>query len=80
MKKKDFVLVAAIAAFGAIVSLVISSFLFSSSSSGKQQAEVVQPIVANFEELDSSYFNTKSIDPTTAFSDSQVGNSNPFKN
>jgi hypothetical protein len=80
MKKKDFAVIGAIIVFSAVVSLLISTVLFSSPSNIKQQVEVVQPIKATFEPPDTRYFNNKSIDPTTSITTGQDGNTNPFKN
>ena len=80
MKKKDFALVGAIAVFGAIISLLASTVLFSSPNNNKQQVEVVQPIKAAFTPPDTRYFNNKSVDPTTAITIGQGGNTNPFNN
>lgn len=73
MKQKDIALIIVIAFFGAVLSLVLSNFVFGSSSKRQQAVEVVEPITADFPSPSQKYFNNNSIDPTQLI---QIGNNN----
>lgn len=78
MKQKDIALIIAVIFFSAVVSILISRAIFSSPQNRQQQAEVVQPITANFPKPDSRYFNANSFDPTQHITVDQNANPNPF--
>lgn len=77
MKRKDILLFAVVGVISAIVSIVISNYVFPSSTS-KQQAEVVQPISPNFTEPDTAYYNSGTFDPTRQITIGQNANTDPF--
>lgn len=78
MKQKDIALILVIAFFGAILALVLSNFIFGSSETRQQEAEVVEPISATFPTPDQRYFNDKSIDPTQLIQIGNNHNTDPF--
>lgn len=78
MKQKDIALIIVIAAVSAIISLVVSRILFTSSANRQQNVEVVQSISSNFPTPDSRYFNSSSVDPTQLIQIGNNNNSNPF--
>ena len=78
MKQKDLALLAAVVFLSAVISLVASNLLFGSPKTRQQQAEVVQPITANFPKPDSAYFNNKAFDPTKQITIGQNPNPDPF--
>lgn len=76
MKQKDIALLILVAVFSAVVSFVISGYIFAPDSAKSQKSEVVEAIEPQFNELNSKYFNaTTSINPTKRI---QIGdNTNP---
>lgn len=78
MKKKDLALIAVVAFFSAIVSLVVSNLLFVTPENRQQQVEVVQPITSSFPQTDERYFNKDAIDPTQQITIGQEANTDPF--
>lgn len=81
MKQKDIALFVVIGIVSAVVSVLLSNFIFTPSEQKKQQAEVVDKISADFTvpANDSAYFNKDSINPTKLI---QIGNNPdevPFK-
>lgn len=77
MKQKDIALIIVVVFISAIVSLVVSKFLFASKNR-QQQVEVVQPISADFASPDKRYFNDKSFDPTELITIGNNTNPHPF--
>jgi hypothetical protein len=77
MKQKDVALVILIAFVSAVLSLVLSRILFTSSQN-QQEAQVVPVITASFPSPDSRYFNNNSIDPTQLIQIGNNNNQNPF--
>mgnify|MGYP003585616059 CR=1 FL=1 len=66
MKKKDIVIIVAIAFVSAIFSYIISNALFSTGKDSNKllTAPVVQPISAEFPQPDPRYFNKDALNPT----------------
>ena len=80
MKQKDTTLIIVIAVFSVVFSLVFSNLLLSGVSAKQQQAEVVSPISAAFQQPDTKYFNRESIDPTKIIRIGEGSNQSPFEN
>ena len=78
MKQKDIALVAIIVIFSAVISLFASKAIFASSKNRQQQAEVVQPISADFPKPDGRYFNNQAFDPAKPIAIGQNTNPQPF--
>lgn len=78
MKQKDVAMIIVIAAVSAIISLVVSKFLFATPVKQHTQVEIVPAITATFPTPDSRYFNTNSIDPTQLIQIGNNNNTNPF--
>lgn len=78
MKQKDIAMLIVIVAISAIISLVVSKFVFSSPQNTKQTAAVVEVINSNFPQPDPRYFNANSVDPTQLIHIGNSTNSNPF--
>lgn len=78
MKQKDLALILVIAFFSAVVSLLLSNVIFSSPQNRQQQAEVVQPITADFPQPDDRFFNKDAFDPTQEITIQQNNNTDPF--
>jgi hypothetical protein len=78
MKQKDLALIAVIVFISAVFSLVVSRLIFASPANRQQQAEVVQPITADFPQPDNHYFNKDAIDPTKPITIGQNTNPDPF--
>lgn len=78
MKQKDIALIIVISIVSAVLSLLVSRFVFATPENRQQEVEVVPPITTDFPELDSKYFNKDSIDPTQLIQIGGSGNSNPF--
>ena len=66
MKKKDIIIIVAVAMVSAIFSYVISNALFGTNKDNNKllTAPVVQPISAEFPLPDKAYFNSGSLNPT----------------
>ena len=66
MKKKDIVIIVAIAFVSAIFSYIISNALFSTGKDSNKllTAPVVQPISAEFPQPDPRYFYKDALNPT----------------
>lgn len=79
MKQKDIVLIAIIVVISAIVSIVVSNFVFNRPASRKQTAEVVDVITSDFPTPPTKYFNNNSIDPTQLIQIGNNANPNPFQ-
>jgi hypothetical protein len=73
MKQKDVALIMVIAFISAVVSFLISNKIFVAPSNREQEVQVVNKISPSFQNLDSKYFNSNSIDPTQ---NTQIGNNN----
>jgi hypothetical protein len=79
MKQKDLALIVVIVIVSAVMSLLISSAVISPSKNKKQQAEVVEPITADFPKPDERYFSKEAFDPTKTIVIGQNANTDPFK-
>jgi hypothetical protein len=78
MKQKDVAVIIIIAFISAIVSFFASNKLFVTPSNRNQKAEVVDAINATFQNPDTKYFNSNSIDPTQSTVIGTDSNQNPF--
>ncbi|MGC1176702.1 MAG: hypothetical protein WA843_01410 [Candidatus Saccharimonadales bacterium] len=78
MKQKDIVLIIVVVFISAVISLFVSSAVFTSSKARQQQVAVVQPITADFPQPDTHYFNDKAFDPTKLIIIGQNANPDPF--
>lgn len=79
MKQKDIALIIVIVFVSGLLSFFVSSYLLVPSSERTAQVEVVEPIVADFVQPDSNYFNEKSINPTQTIEIGGNGNQSPFE-
>jgi hypothetical protein len=77
MKQKDILLIGVVIFISAIVSFFVTNLLFGGKK-GELQAETVQPITANFPEIDARYINANSIDPVKLITISKNDNPQPF--
>jgi hypothetical protein len=77
VKQKDIILIIVVVFISGVVSVILSHSLFSSTL-GQQQTEVVEAINPNFPTPGTTYFNSKSIDPTQLIQIGNNNNSNPF--
>lgn len=77
MKQKDLTLIVVAAIFAGVVSLVVSKFFFSSEARNLQ-AEIVEPISADFQKPDNRAFNDKAINPTKLIQIGDSNNKQPF--
>lgn len=78
MKQKDIALIVVIVVISAVISIVVSKFVFATPQNRQQQVEVVAPISARFIDPDPTYFNSSSVDPTKIITITQNANTNPF--
>jgi len=78
MKQKDIVLIIIIGFVSAVVSFIVSGHIFVTPANRQQQVEVVGAIRSDFEQPNSKYFNSKSIDPTQLVTIGNNDNQNPF--
>lgn len=81
MKQKDIALYAVVGIISAVISVLVSNILITPAGNKQQQAEVVEPITADFTApaSDNKYFNKDAINPTKLI---QIGdnpsNQTPF--
>lgn len=78
MKKKDIVIIIAVAIVSAIFSYVLSNYLFGGDSKQNLTAPVVQPISADFADPDPRFFNANSLNPTQNITIGETQNNQPF--
>ena len=78
MKQQSIALVVVVVFISAILSLVVSNYVFASPKNRQQQVEVVDPISSTFTTPDQTYFNATSIDPTKLITIGPSANPNPF--
>lgn len=75
MKKKDLILIVAVAIVASIFSFIISNFLITGGSK-QLEAETVQKISSEFQSPDKNVFNEQAINPTKLI---EIGNNNNQK-
>lgn len=78
MKQKDLILVIVMVFIGAVISFVVSRWLFASPKNTKQSAEIVDVIGPEFTNPSSRYFNANSVNPTQQIEIGGSSNPNPF--
>jgi hypothetical protein len=78
MKQKDIVLVIVMVFISAVISLLVSRWIFSSPQNRKQTAESVDVISADFTSPSLKYFNADSVNPTQQIQIGDSANPNPF--
>lgn len=78
MKQKDIALIIVLAAMSAVVSFLVSGWLFGKPADREQKTEVVDAITSDFALPDSRYFNSNAIDPTQLIQIGDANNPNPF--
>ncbi len=79
MRQKDLAIIAAVVLLSTVMSVLVSRALFAKPQNRQQQAEVVQPISADFDEPDKRYFNPSAIDPTQSIQIGNNSNTDPFR-
>lgn len=80
MKQKDIAVIIIVVFFSGIFSYFISNALFATPEDLKTKVEVVEPITADFDEPDSRYFNSESVNPTLNITIGDGQNQQPFQN
>lgn len=79
MKQKDIALIAVIIIVSGMISFFAGRFLFGAPDKRQVQAEVVDPIVPEFNaSLDKKYFNKDAINPTEVIQIGDSSNTTPF--
>jgi aspartokinase-like uncharacterized kinase len=79
MKQKDIALIVVVVIVSGMLSLFLTRFLFASPDKRQVQAEVVDPIVPEFNAtLDKKYFNKNAINPTQVIQIGDGSNNSPF--
>lgn len=82
MKRKDIVMIVAIAVFAAFIGYLLSNLLLNSPNSRKVTVPVVTPISSDFPVTSTSsyksFFNSNAIDPTQLIRIGGQTNSSPF--
>jgi hypothetical protein len=78
MKRKDIALIAVVAIFAAIVSLLLTQTIFVAKKDRELTAEIVDPITSEFSLPSNTYFNKDSINPTQIIRIGDGTSSNPF--
>lgn len=80
MKQKDITLVMVMVFISAVVSFLVSGWIFGSPKNREQTAEVVEEITPEFAEPPIKYFNVNSVNPTQLITIGGSPNPNPFNN
>lgn len=78
IRKKDMLVIAVVAIFAAVVSIIVSKTFITSSKQRNLKAESVQPISSDFQKPDPAVFNNQAIDPTKLIQIGDSNNSQPF--
>ena len=78
MKTKDLSLIAVVAIFSSMTSILLTKFLITTEENRTQTAEVVEPIVTDFIRPPAEYFNKDSINPTRIIEIGPNTDSKPF--
>lgn len=78
MKQKDIALIIILAVVSAIISYFVSGMFISKPTDLKAEVKVVEPISAEMPEVDTRYFNDKSINPTEVIKIGGQDNAQPF--
>lgn len=78
MKQQDIAMIIVVAVFSVIAATLASNLLFSFTGGREQQAAMVEPISATFEQPDTAYFNSQSVDPTQIIRIGEYTNQTPF--
>lgn len=78
MKQKDIIIIIIVVFMSGILSFFVSNALFASPDDLQTEVEVVEPITTDFPELDSRYFNNRSVDPTEVIVIGDDQNTAPF--
>ncbi len=78
MKQKDIILIVVIMIIAGIFSFIVSGMIFGKPADHKTQVEVVEPISADFPQVDQRYFNKDSIDSTQLIQIGDQNNQKPF--
>ena len=79
MKKKDLLLITAVAIVAGVAALIISRIFLSAPKHLQQEVEVVEPISAEFKTPDQRIFNQQAINPTRLIRIGENQNPNPFE-
>ncbi len=79
MRQKDIAIILAVVLFSTVASVLVSKVLFGKPQNRQVQVEVVQPISADFAEVDKRYFNPSAIDPTQSIQIGNNSNPDPFR-
>jgi hypothetical protein len=80
MKRRDVVVIAAVAMIAGIVSIVVSQLLFGGNRVYNLKAPRVEAVSAQFNTPDKKYFNNLSINPTKIIQIGDTTNPDAIKN
>lgn len=78
MKQKDWSVIIVVVFISAVLSFVLSNFLFGGDNSRQEKVEVVQPITTEFTTPNEKYFNNNSVNPTQTIKIGDGSNNSPF--
>lgn len=78
MKSKDFTLIAVVAIFSTVASILLTKVVISTEENRSQTVEVVEPITTEFTRPPTDYFNADSINPTRIIEIGPNLDSKPF--
>lgn len=78
MKQKDIALIIVIVAVSAVLSFLLSGWLFATPSDRQQQVERVDVITSDFDRPSAQYFNANSVNPTQNIKIGPGENPSPF--
>ena len=78
MKQKDIALIIVMVFISAVISLIVSRWIFASPQNRKQTAEIVDVIQPEFAAPSLKYFNADAVNPTKQIQIGDTSNPNPF--
>jgi len=78
MKQKDWIIIIVTVFISAVASFFISRALFASPEDRMAEVEIVEPILAEFQQPDDRYFNEDSINPSQSITIGEDDNPQPF--
>ncbi len=79
MKQKDIALIVVVVIVSGMLSFFVGRYMFASPEKRQVEAEVVDPIVSEFNaSLDKKWFNKNAVNPTEVIQIGDSSNNSPF--
>ena len=79
MKRKDIGIILLVAILSSFISIILSGAIISTPEDRRQKVEVVEALSTEFQRPDSTYFNSRSVNPAKRIQIGQDPDSKPFE-